>query len=81
MSLNSTKDEILFPEDADVFHDRENDVKLARFNRFSSKASGSLGASQPSAKVVKMALERQGDVKCVSVPDELNINLNVVVDR
>ena len=54
-------------------HDVENGVTLAHFDTFTSKASGSLGASQPSARVVKMALERDGGVKCVSVPDELSM--------
>ncbi|KAF8061480.1 tryptophan synthase beta subunit-like PLP-dependent enzyme [Lyophyllum atratum] len=61
------------PPDVDVVYDEETGVTLAHFNKFTSKASGSLGASQPSAKVVKMALEREGDVKCVSVPDELSM--------
>ena len=60
------------PAGVDIVHDAENNVKLAHFSRFSSKASGSLGASQPSARV-KMALGRQGGVKCVSMPDELSM--------
>jgi len=48
-------------------------VLLAKFNGFSSKASGSLGASQPATEVVKMALVRKGGVRCVSVPDELSM--------
>jgi L-serine/L-threonine ammonia-lyase len=63
----------LLPVGVDIVYDKENDVKLAHFNGFSSKASGSLGASQPSARVVKMALGRQGGVECVSVPDELSM--------
>jgi len=61
------------PQDVDVVYDEEEGVTLARFNKFTSKASGSLGASQPASKVVKMALEREGGVKCVSVPDELSM--------
>jgi len=68
----SSRDESL-PPGVDVVFDETNAVKLARFNTFTSKASGSLGAAQPAARVVKMALERQGRVICVSVPDELSM--------
>jgi L-serine/L-threonine ammonia-lyase len=74
MSLNTGRFNSVnphLPSGVDIVHDKENDVKLAHFNWFSSKASGSLGASRPSARVVKMALGRQGDVECVSMPDEL----------
>jgi L-serine/L-threonine ammonia-lyase len=76
MSLNNGRFNSLnplLPSGVDIVHDKENDVKLAHFNGFSSKASDSLGASQPSARVVKMALERQGKVECVSIPDELSM--------
>ena len=46
---------------------------MAHFTEFSSKASSSLGASEPSAGVLKMALERPEGVKTVSVPDELSM--------
>ncbi|GLB37987.1 putative pyridoxal-phosphate dependent enzyme [Lyophyllum shimeji] len=61
----------VLPPDVDVLYDEKERVTLARFDKFTSRASTSLGASQPSAKVVKMALERKGGTKCVSVPDEL----------
>lgn len=61
------------PQDVDIIFAEEEGVNLARFNKFTSKASGSLGAPQPASKVVKMALEREGIVKCVSVPDELSM--------
>lgn len=76
MSLNNGRFNSIsprLPSGVGIVHDKENDVKLAHFNEFSSKASGSLGASQPSAKVVKMALGRQGNVVCVSIPDELSM--------
>ena len=76
MSLNNGRfnsTDPLLPVGVDIVYDKENDVKLAHFNGFTSKASGSLGASQPSARVVKMALGRQGGVECVSVPDELSM--------
>jgi len=44
---------------------------MAHFNKFTSKASGSLGASEPSERVVSMALERTGPVTCVTIPDGL----------
>lgn len=61
------------PAGVDIVYDEANEVTLAHFNELKSKASGSLGASQPSAIVVKMALERIGEVSCVSVPDELSM--------
>lgn len=76
MSLNGERfnnvDQNL-PAGVNVVEDEETGVKLAHFNGFTSKASGSLGASQPAARVVKMALERKGGVKCVTVPDELSM--------
>lgn len=59
------------PADASAVKDDEYGLTLAFFHRFSSRASGSLGASSPSPGVVKMALERKGGVKCVTIPDEL----------
>jgi L-serine/L-threonine ammonia-lyase len=76
MSLNgerfNTVDQKL-PAGVDIVEDEETGLKLAHFNGFTSKASGSLGASQPAGRVVKMALERKGGVKCVTVPDELSM--------
>ena len=69
--FNSTLKKL--PPSVDLVHDTVHDVYLARFSRFSSRASGSLGASVPSAGVVKMALERTGGTKCVSVADELSM--------
>ncbi|KAG6844490.1 hypothetical protein H0H87_006564 [Tephrocybe sp. NHM501043] len=48
-------------------------VSLAHFHQFSSKASGSLGASQPSARVVQVSLTRPGKIVSASVPDELSM--------
>jgi len=73
VSLNNGSINPILPSGVDIVHDEAHGVRLAHFNKFSSKASDSLGASQPSAKVVKMALERQGGVECVSVPDELSM--------
>lgn len=53
-----------------IKQDPIHNVKLAHIHHLTSKAS-SLGASEPAAGVVKMALERKGSVTCVSVPDEL----------
>jgi L-serine/L-threonine ammonia-lyase len=73
MALNRQGDTVVLPEGVTVIHDEVNDVKLAHFSSFSSRASGSLGASQPAAGVVKKALDRVGPVICVSVPDELSM--------
>jgi L-serine/L-threonine ammonia-lyase len=48
-------------------------VAVARVSRFNSRASGSLGVSIPAPHVVKLALERKGAVRCVTVPDEMSM--------
>ncbi|KAJ3966913.1 tryptophan synthase beta subunit-like PLP-dependent enzyme [Lentinula raphanica] len=58
-------------------HDESSQLDLAHFNSFHSKASGSLGASQPATGVVRMALERKGGVRCVTIPDELSMQAAV----
>lgn len=76
MSLNGERFNAVdkkLPTGVDLVEDEDTGLKLAHFNGFTSKASGSLGASQPAARVVKMALERKGGVKCVTVPDELSM--------
>ncbi|PPQ64664.1 hypothetical protein CVT26_002754 [Gymnopilus dilepis] len=56
-----------------LVYNEAHSVYLSRFSSFSSKASGSLGASEPAAGVVRMALDRKGGVKTTSVPDELSM--------
>ncbi|KAJ7172729.1 tryptophan synthase beta subunit-like PLP-dependent enzyme [Mycena filopes] len=74
MALNrQAEDTVALPAGVTVVRDEGNDVKLAHFSSFSSEASGSLGASQPAAGVVRKALDRAGPVICVSVPDELSM--------
>lgn len=63
----------VLPPRVSLVHNEENDVYLAHFATFWSKASGSLGASEPAPGVVKMALERAGGIKTISVPDELSM--------
>ncbi|KAH9053868.1 tryptophan synthase beta subunit-like PLP-dependent enzyme [Lactarius vividus] len=56
---------------------RTNDthgVRVAHVTELKSKAT-SLGASEPSAGVVRAALDRAGGVKCVTVPDEVTMQL------
>lgn len=63
------------PPGVNLVHNEEYDVNLAHFTSFSSKASGSLGASEPSPAVLKMALEWSGGFKTVSVPDEMSMEV------
>lgn len=70
--FNSEKKDL--PVGIDLVYNEDNKVFLAHFSGFSSKASGSLGASEPAAAVVRMSLERKGGVKTVSVPDELSMD-------
>lgn len=54
--------------------DNTHDVRVAHIAELKSKAT-SLGASEPSAGVVRAALDRAGGVKCVTVPDEATMQL------
>ncbi|KAF8911945.1 tryptophan synthase beta subunit-like PLP-dependent enzyme [Gymnopilus junonius] len=76
MSLNegrfNNKSKTLDPGKTLVYNEVHS-VYLSRFSSFTSKASGSLGASEPSAGVVRMAMDRKGEVKTISVPDELSM--------
>ncbi|KAF8655861.1 hypothetical protein AX16_002944 [Volvariella volvacea WC 439] len=60
-----------------LVHDPDTNLYMSHFSQFTSKASGSLGAPQPSPGVMTMAIERVGDVRCVSVPDELSMQAAV----
>lgn len=80
MSLNNGRFNSVeknLPLGVNLVYNDEHSLFLAHFTEFSSKASGSLGASEPSAGVVKMALERPGGVKTVSVPDALSMEVLV----
>ncbi len=54
--------------------DDTHGVRVAHVAELRSKAT-SLGASEPSAGVVRAALDRAGGVKCVTVPDEVTMQL------
>ncbi|KAL1742798.1 tryptophan synthase beta subunit-like PLP-dependent enzyme [Schizophyllum fasciatum] len=76
MKLNrpsGTDETQALPTNVTVVQDESTGLKLAHFNGFSSRASGSLGASQPAAGVIKMALEHAGGVRTCSVPDGLAV--------
>ncbi|KDQ59473.1 hypothetical protein JAAARDRAFT_33046 [Jaapia argillacea MUCL 33604] len=70
--LNSQHDYTL-PNGVQVVDDSTHNIPLAHLTKLTSRASGSLGASQPSAGVVKMVMERRGGIRCVSVPDEMSM--------
>ncbi|TFK91219.1 tryptophan synthase beta subunit-like PLP-dependent enzyme [Polyporus arcularius HHB13444] len=53
-------------------HDQEHDVTVAHLDKLTSRAT-SLGATSPSAAVVKMALQRAGGIKSVCVSDEMTM--------
>jgi len=69
--FNSVKK--ILPTGVNLVYNEEHSVHLAHFTSFSSKAAGSLGASEPAAGVVKLSLERIGGVKTTSLPDELSM--------
>ncbi|KAG7452727.1 tryptophan synthase beta subunit-like PLP-dependent enzyme, partial [Guyanagaster necrorhizus] len=71
----------VLPSHVSAVEDKTENVMLAHFSEFSSMASGSLGASQPAAGVVKMALTREGGITCVSVPDELSMQASYLFTR
>jgi L-serine/L-threonine ammonia-lyase len=60
------------PDNIVVRTDAACGVKVARLHRLTSKAM-SLGASEASAGVVKLALARPGSVRCITVPDEMSM--------
>ena len=70
---SATDEPLHLPDNVTVVQDEGTGLKLAHFHSFSSRASGSLGASQPAAQVVKMALEHAGGVRTSSVPDALAV--------
>jgi L-serine/L-threonine ammonia-lyase len=73
-ALNRSELEQPLPNYISQVQDAETGLNLAHFDSFHSKASGSLGASQPAAQVLKMALARTGSVISASIPDELSMH-------
>jgi len=67
------KESKVLPSGVELSHNTEHNVDMAHFRGFSSRASGSLGASQPAAAVLRMALDRPGGVRSYSVQDELSM--------
>ena len=57
-------------EGVELLRDVKHDVNFVKLPKLTSRAS-SLGASWPSPGAVKLALDRQGGVKSVCVPDEM----------
>lgn len=68
---------IELPTYAQGVKDEMTGIQLAHFTEFHSIATGSLGASQPSARVVAKALARDGGIKCASIPDFLSMKAAV----
>jgi L-serine/L-threonine ammonia-lyase len=69
ISLNNgrvDREKEVLPPGVNLVYDEKHSVHLAHFTSFSSKASGSLGESEPAASVVRMALERMGSRQQVS---------------
>ncbi|KAI0720836.1 tryptophan synthase beta subunit-like PLP-dependent enzyme [Cerioporus squamosus] len=60
------------PEGTTARYDKEHDVTVAHIDKLTSRAT-SLGATSPSAAVVKMALQRPGSIKSVCVSDEMTM--------
>ncbi|KAJ3935423.1 MAG: tryptophan synthase beta subunit-like PLP-dependent enzyme [Lentinula lateritia] len=72
-SSGSSKFATELPSYVTKVHDEASKLDLAQFDRFHSRASGSLGASRPATGSVRMALEREGGIRCVTIPDELSM--------
>ncbi|EAU88116.2 hypothetical protein CC1G_03788 [Coprinopsis cinerea okayama7 len=70
--FNSERKEL--PKGIDKVYDPVHNVHMAHFRSFDSKASSSLGASQPAEAVLRMALDWKGGVKSISVPDALSMH-------
>jgi L-serine/L-threonine ammonia-lyase len=58
----------------DFYTNTANNVEIARLRQITSKAT-SLGASEASAAVVRMALDRAGGVTSVTIPDEMSMKV------
>ena len=54
--------------------DETHGVKIATAKKLTSKAT-SLGATEASAGVVKMALAHPGEVRCATIPDEMAMHI------
>jgi L-serine/L-threonine ammonia-lyase len=81
MSLNSGRfnsEQKSLPPNVELVHNEEYNVDMAHFLKFSSKASGSLGASLPAEGVLSKALNWKGGVKSISLPDELSMEAAVL---
>ncbi|KAI0033234.1 tryptophan synthase beta subunit-like PLP-dependent enzyme [Vararia minispora EC-137] len=60
------------PDNVTIRTDDFHGVKVARLHKLTSKAT-SLGASEASAGVVKMALSHAGGVKSITIPDQMSM--------
>lgn len=72
VALNTSRDSwpsAELPPDFELATDAKTGLKLARQLRFSSAASGSLGASVPTGIAIERAQKRKGKVTCLSIPD------------
>jgi len=66
--MNRFADTYTPPDFVECIEDEEHKVKLAKVVPMSKATS--LGASQPAAGVVRMALDRPGPVHCITIADE-----------
>ena len=60
-------------KEVSVEADTKLGVMVAHVKSLTSKAS-SLGATSPSAAVLKMAIEKAENIKCVTIPDEMSMH-------
>lgn len=58
------------PPHVEALHDPKTGVALALLSALPSRAT-SLGASSPAAGIVRLALDRAGEIRCVCIPDEM----------
>ncbi|CAA7262035.1 unnamed protein product [Cyclocybe aegerita] len=68
--------ETALPDGVHIVHNQEFGLDLAHFSSVAlqSKASSSLGASEPAVRVLNKALKWPGGVRTISVPDELSMD-------
>lgn len=76
VALNRQENTVL-PPTVDALVDDLTGLKLAHFSTFTSRAAGSLGASQPAPRVLQLALQRKGGIRSVTVADHLSMNAAV----
>ncbi|VDC07861.1 unnamed protein product [Peniophora sp. CBMAI 1063] len=74
MAANRRPDAVV-PSNITIRTDETHGVKVAKAKKLTSKAT-SLGATEAAAGVIKLALDRAGEVRCATIPDEMAMHIS-----